>query len=213
MYKGFFMIKTVRVLLLLVMPMYVYCMDNGPLIKCCEAGNLEMVKHCVEVKKMDVNAKPIRFYSDPPLFVAIRYGHKEIVKYLIEHGAFVRADQMASDTSATPFVRAVKYGQTPIMDVLISYGVDLSAEDERAQGMIADLCICLDKTDECSILIRNSIRWMIEHGMDLYRCKQFNCSPLHRLSMVSCDEAVELAGLLLNKGVPVDSRESGMTPL
>jgi len=71
-----------------------------PLILACRQGELDSVKHLVEIWGVDVRA-PANYYSNPPdyyfwsvkiqsvtpLFVAAFHGHNQVVRYLLEKGA------------------------------------------------------------------------------------------------------------------------------
>lgn len=64
-------------------------------------GNLELVKEFVELHKLNVN-DPIRLEKGvryPPLFIAIRYDRREIIKYLFEQQ---NASPILPDTSFHP---------------------------------------------------------------------------------------------------------------
>ena len=78
----------------------VFIGGSTPLIIACQFGQLDSVKHLIDIWKVNVNASAT-YFSDPallnyseirideasPLFVAAFHGHSRVVRYLLEKGA------------------------------------------------------------------------------------------------------------------------------
>ena len=65
-----------------------------------------------------------------PLHAAAEYGHTEIVKILLEHGANVNAVLLEEVIHNTPLHKAAQYGHLEIMKLLLENGADINANIE-----------------------------------------------------------------------------------
>ncbi len=91
------------------------------LLQATTAGNLEFVRLLVEERQADINKK---YDANMTLLhFASRQGHLEIVKYLLERGS----DVEAQDTfGQTPLHLAAKWNQYEIVKFLLEKGADLN---------------------------------------------------------------------------------------
>lgn len=98
-------------------------------IKCAHACNLECVKECIEVVGHDPNSRHSR-YGTTPLMAAVQCGSIEhgldLVKYLIEHGADVNAE----DSSGDNVVHWACYKpDAEVFKILLAAGLNMSLKD------------------------------------------------------------------------------------
>ena len=66
--------------------------------------------------------------GDFPLFIAVKNGYGEIVKYLVDHGADVNKEDKSKKT---PLLVAAKKGHKEIIEYLVDHGVNVNKEDKN----------------------------------------------------------------------------------
>jgi len=86
-------------------------------------GSVRNVKHFVEVKRVDVNAKTKQNWT--PLHNAILHSNVKVVEYLITHGAYVNA---TGAYGMTPLHFAADSFNVDIVKFLIERGADVNAK-------------------------------------------------------------------------------------
>ena len=88
-------------------------------------GNIEAVKQHL-ADGVDVNAKDDE-YGATSLHITAEYGYKEIVKLLIDAGAYVHEKDK---NGSTPLHDAALNGQKEIAELLIDKGADVNAKNK-----------------------------------------------------------------------------------
>jgi ankyrin repeat protein len=176
----------------------------------------------------DVNARCINM-DETPLHVSSRWGHVEIARVLLEHGADTAAGNyihlcplrlailggheklvqvllehgadanLRDMTGCTPLYRASETGQLAVARVLLNHGADVTAQCRNYQTALHQA-----KDEEFS-------RLLLEHGADANALDFNNRTPLHRASELG---HVGGARFLLEHGVDVNARDNmNATPL
>lgn len=143
-----------------------------------ERNNLGKVKYLVEKRGADINGE-----NGEPLRQASRYGHLEMVKYLVEHGANVNAKDNYNNValavaSECGLLEVVKYllangaiidgyvlyrtalgGKVEVMKLLIENGADINSADIKASNEKGDTALIkafkMGKTPMAQLLIEN----------------------------------------------------------
>ncbi|KAK4881046.1 hypothetical protein RN001_004365 [Aquatica leii] len=79
----------------------------------------------------------IELGASTPLMEAAQEGHLELVKYLLENNANVRAQTQTGDTALT---YACENGHTDVADLLLQFGADLEHESEGGRTPLMKAC-------------------------------------------------------------------------
>jgi len=181
-----------------------YPEDWGPLQEAA-CYSIEMVKLLV-AKGANVNGG-----RQPTIHAGIRSGYREIVEFLIQHGADVNAkDQWGR--GYTPLQRAAIRGKPELVKLLLEAGADISFKNNKGQTAL-----------HVSLDIRNSdypqyqqskdaVELLLSKGPDVNLKDKDGRTPLH-LAVESVD--ADIVKLLLDKGADVNTKddESGFTAL
>ena len=179
--------------------------DWGPLQEAA-CNNIEMVKLLV-ARGADVNGG----LYQPTIHAGIRSGYREIVEFLIQHGADVNAkDEWGR--GYTPLQRAAITGCTEIIKLLLEAGADISAKDDRGQTALHLPLDMRNSNFNQYWLSKDTIELLLNKGADVNLKDKAGRTPLH-LAAESAD--VEIVKLLLEKGAKVDEKddESGFSAL
>jgi len=168
-------------------------------------------------RSQDVNA--LAFYrEETPLHVSSRWGHVEIARVLLNHGA----DRGARDKSDyTPLERASYGGHVEFVHVLLEHGVDANAQDTERQTPLYFAsrwrrpaivrALLKHGADVKAQTLNNETRLLLEHGADANALDINDWSPLH---CVSESGHVGAARVLLEHGVDANARDANnATPL
>ena len=173
----------------------------------------------------DVNARGFSV-RDTPLHVAMRRGHVEVARVLLEHGAD-REARNAYDWS--PLELASREGHVELVQVLLEYGADANARDKHGDtplffGGEPAVVRALLKYG-ADVEARNNqngtslhgagteevARVLLEHGADANALTIRNRTPLHFGSVTG---QVGVVRVLLEHGVDVNARDAdNATPL
>ena len=180
-----------------------YPEDWGPLNEAA-CYSIEMVKLLVE-RGAKVNGGP-----SPVIIAGIRSGYREIVEFLIQHGADVNAKDEWNH-GFTPLLRAAISGKTEIIKLLLEAGADISAKDDRGQTA---LHLPLDKRNSSFPqyrLSKDTIEVLLDEGANVNSKDKNGRTPLH-LAAESAD--ADIVKLLLDKDADINAKdESGSTAL
>ncbi|MBN1974331.1 MAG: ankyrin repeat domain-containing protein [Sedimentisphaerales bacterium] len=182
-----------------------YPKDWGPLQEAA-CNNFEMVKLLVS-KGADVNGG----LYQPTIHAGVRSWSREIVEFLIQHGADVNAkDEWGR--GYTPLQRAAWSGNTEIIKLLLEAGADISAKDDRGQTVLHLPLDMKNSNFSQYWLSKDTIELLLNKGTDVNLKDKNGRTPLH-LAAESAD--VDIIKLLLDKGADVNTKddESGFTAL
>jgi len=193
-----------------------------PLILACRDGQLDSVKHILEVWGVDVQASAVYYYRSikidaaTPLFVAASNGHVDIVRYLLEKGAsFATKTVCASHTQND--------GLTPLVGAFCRPTID----DKKEPPHI--LRLLLEAGADPNTLLNDGMKFtrdtevatlLINHGLDLtVRHPTFSFAILHYWVINLADFAKEeqylsVVKLLIDKGAdPLVRDYCGFSPI
>ena len=157
-----------------------------------------IVRHLVTGHSQDVNACGFHNMSTPLHWASLR-GHLEVVRYLLEHGANVKAQDK---DGSMPLHWASRKGRREVIRVLIQHKADANAQDKNKLTPLhkASSRGCAD-----------SARFFLEHGVDVLAQDKNGWTPLH---CAAFEGHVEVTRVLLDHCVDTATRDKeGRTPL
>ncbi|MNN24951.1 Ankyrin repeats (3 copies) [compost metagenome] len=91
-------------------------------------GELDMVKLMVDGEEAEINKK-----GWAPLHYAASNGHNEVVKYLVDHAAYIDAE---SPNGTTPMMMAARGGHIDTVKLLLDEGADLRLKNQQSMTAI-----------------------------------------------------------------------------
>jgi len=136
----------------------------------CKYNHLELVKRCVEEKKVNINEP---YNNDYPLCIASHKGHIEVVRYLLAHGANVhlkrelnllatRGNHRLSRANLTygdsALSLAIKYGFEDIAIDLIERGSEILNENAEFEKSPLQDAIRLNRIQVLNLLISKMVK-------------------------------------------------------
>ena len=182
-----------------------------------------IVEHSQDVNALGFNE------SETPLHVASRWGHVEIARVLLRHGADTEAQDNGDHT---PLELVTLQGHVEVSQILLEHGANANAQDEErctllywasewGKPEVAQVLLShgADATAQCKYnetpLHRAEneevARLLLEHGADVNALDIDNRTPLHGVSKLGHGGAVRV---LLEYGVDVNARDAdNATPL
>ncbi|KAI9446073.1 ankyrin repeat-containing domain protein [Lactarius indigo] len=183
-----------RMIISWVRPSHAPQVATPPLFYAARFGLRDLVVDLVATRPQDINATHIR--EGPPLLSAVLYGHLEIAKLLIEHGAH------ASIGDAGYVMR-----RTPLSEMSAKGYLELKPEDRWTEASSRALAAALrnDQFDLASFLL--------DHSVYINTQDHLGKTPLLQLTE---QFAVHLKGVqwLLERGADVNARDNNdQTPL
>ncbi|TET35634.1 MAG: hypothetical protein E3J72_10830 [Planctomycetota bacterium] len=133
------------------------------------------------------------------LMLAILCKNKEIVRELIENGAYVNAKDSVHDYS--PLHLAAKNGLGNIVNILIKRGADVNAKGRRGYQPL-----------HCAMIKGHTdiARHLVKEGADVNVHDNWGRTPLHFAALLG---HMESAKLLIEKGADVNARNKGKMPI
>lgn len=138
---------------------------HNQMIHAVHSGNLEMLKKAVE-QGATINC---RFRKDSLLHIAIRYGHNDIVEYLVDRGANVNAVNTMLENR--PLDEAASHGHLKIVIKLFKHGADINTIDQQEDTPLHGAAFNG---------YGDIVEWLIEHGAAFDTQNKFNDTPLDR---------------------------------
>jgi ankyrin repeat protein len=164
-------------------------MDTVRLLNACETGHLleDLVKE-VKSRETDVNCSDAK-YIRRPLHVAIEYGHKDILNFLLENGADF---ELPALDGSTPLIMAARRGEARVIKKLLDKGAKVKVQNKHLETPLHLACRSADVT---------SVRRIIEIGADVTGMDSVD-TPLH---IASRRGAVDICNALLDAGAEVDA--------
>lgn len=91
-------------------------------------GQLDMLKLMVDGEEAEVNKK-----GWAPLHYAATNGHNDVVKYLVDHAAYIDAE---SPNGTTPLMMAARGGHIETVKLLLDEGADLRLKNQQGMTVI-----------------------------------------------------------------------------
>lgn len=169
---------------------------NKAYLEAIDAGDLDEVQQAIQ------RGADLGFELGRPLRLASHLGHYDIVKYLLEKGAFVNACNEKKETSL--HITATQ-GNVKVARTLIEHGANVDAQDANCLTPLHSAIWA----SQISIAI---VKILLEKGADLsIQTKQNKNTPLHG---VAFDGEEQLGLMLLDKGAnPGVKNARGETPL
>lgn len=136
-------------------------LSRSPLSESCVIGSIKLVKLFHKYVGIDPFDRIVQ--ADSPLHIAIRYGHLDIVKYLLDT-AKVDPNEPVPSTGARPLHSSARYSRAEILCYLIMKGADYSLETNNGQTIVhlAASFSCL-KILEIVWELGQDNRWMFYH--------------------------------------------------
>ncbi len=101
--------------------------ENALMIASLE-GELDMIKLMVDEMDAEVNKK-----GWAPLHYAATNGHNDVVKYLVDHAAYIDAE---SPNGTTPLMMAARGGHIETVKLLLDEGADLRLKNQQGMTVI-----------------------------------------------------------------------------
>ncbi|KAJ5294455.1 hypothetical protein PENANT_c006G06987 [Penicillium antarcticum] len=176
--------------------------------------------------------------SSQPLLNAARYGHVEVVAYLLSLGANPYSEEKRP-LKRTPIQWAIRYNHPEVVKALIEVGVDPNERDKKGESLLhfsakestrnneaaTQVLIAkgaelesknfIGETPLCTACVSGSMEvalCLIENGADInFKDRDQNKSLLH---LAALKNKVQIAEMLLEKGVSIEVKDShGNTPL
>lgn len=99
-----------------------------PLMMASLQGELDMVKLMVEEQEAEINKT-----GWAPLHYAATNGHNAIVKYLVDHAAYIDAE---SPNGSTPLMMAARGGHIETVKLLLDEGADMRLKNQQGWTVI-----------------------------------------------------------------------------
>ena len=91
-------------------------------------GDLDMIKLMVDGEEAEVNKK-----GWAPLHYAATNGHNDVVKYLVDHAAYLDAE---SPNGTTPLMMAARGGHIETVKLLLDEGADMRLKNQQGMTVI-----------------------------------------------------------------------------
>ncbi len=145
-------------------------------------------------------------YGWTPLHNAAISGDGEIIRYLLDNGAPVDAQESYGET---PLHYAVEQGRHGVVVILLEYGASLVIQNNHGKTALHSATE-KDATGDEEVEI---VRALLQAGADPNAKDKHGKTPLHRVAEADAYHAVELSRMLIETGAELTARdEEGKTP-
>jgi hypothetical protein len=128
-----------------------------------------------------------------PLTLAARYGYTDALRFLLEQGAMVDAEDHFGDT---PLITALRWGQAEAAQILIAAGADVNREPYTPNNAATTQLLLIIKSErfdpEQKVPL---IRQMLEAGADVNRVDAIGDSPLLTAVRFGTDQYYAIIGV------------------
>ncbi|XP_044746875.1 rabankyrin-5-like [Coccinella septempunctata] len=146
-------------------------------------GRITSVKLFLEKNKSFLNRRVNQNFS--LLHIATQFGHKEIVKFLLDEGADMH---LTNDKGSKAIHIAAREGFTDIIDVFLEKGMDLDVRGAANQSMLHYAA----STGRLEV-----VKYLVERGCDV---NTVNEGGISALNVAANQGHMEVVKYLLNKG-------------
>ncbi|KAF4106883.1 poly [ADP-ribose] polymerase tankyrase-2 isoform X2 [Onychostoma macrolepis] len=119
------------------------------LFEACRSGDLERVKKLV--CPVNVNSRDTAGRKSTPLHFAAGFGRREVVDYLLQHGANVHA---RDDGGLISLHNACSFGHAEVVNLLLQHGADANSRDNWNYTPLHEAAI-KGKIDVCIVLLQH----------------------------------------------------------
>ncbi|KAF7495368.1 Poly [ADP-ribose] polymerase tankyrase-1 [Sarcoptes scabiei] len=163
------------------------------LLEASRTGDLELVQMILEKHPHLVNCRDVDGRQSTPLHFAAGYNRLDVVEYLLEHGADVRAKDKGG---LVPLHNACSYGHYEVAELLLKKGANVNATDLWKYTALHEAA-SKSKIDIVKLLLR--------HGADVSKKNRDGDTPI---DLVKPDD-VEIRDLLLGNAAILDAAKKG----
>uniref|UniRef100_A0A673NBU5 Poly [ADP-ribose] polymerase n=1 Tax=Sinocyclocheilus rhinocerous TaxID=307959 RepID=A0A673NBU5_9TELE len=119
------------------------------LFEACRSGDLERVKKLV--CPVNVNSRDTAGRKSTPLHFAAGFGRRDVVDYLLQHGANVHA---RDDGGLISLHNACSFGHAEVVNLLLQHGADANSRDNWNYTPLHEAAI-KGKIDVCIVLLQH----------------------------------------------------------
>ncbi|XP_052427404.1 poly [ADP-ribose] polymerase tankyrase-2 isoform X2 [Carassius gibelio] len=119
------------------------------LFEACRSGDLERVKRLV--CPVNVNSRDTAGRKSTPLHFAAGFGRRDVVDYLLQHGANVHA---RDDGGLISLHNACSFGHAEVVSLLLQHGADANSRDNWNYTPLHEAAI-KGKIDVCIVLLQH----------------------------------------------------------
>jgi len=155
--------------------------STNSVLQAAAAGDINQVKTLLS-QGVDINVKDDGGLT--PLHHAIKEGHMELARFLIDHGADLEAKERKWDY--TPLLYAVQFGNTEIVEVLVNKGVDVNYTPKMDYSPLINV---IWGKDECRY---NMAKLLVDHGASFDVKAQDGWTAFAYAAWDGCDDVIEL---------------------
>jgi ankyrin repeat protein len=179
-------------------PKWTFPIPRSPLHYAAFWGLHSIVHFLVIEHSQDVRSREV-IDGATPLHLASLHGHKQVICFLLEHGADVSAREKSGKT---PLHLASLYGHEQVICFLLEHGADVSAQEKSGQTPL-HLAVIHGVAEVAHMLI--------ERGADVSAQDRDKMAPLLLAIKVG---HVEVAHMLIERGADVSTQDMNKnTPL
>uniref|UniRef100_A0AAR2IRU1 Poly [ADP-ribose] polymerase n=2 Tax=Pygocentrus nattereri TaxID=42514 RepID=A0AAR2IRU1_PYGNA len=122
------------------------------LFEACRSGDLERVKKLLNTA--NVNSRDTAGRRSTPLHFAAGFGRRDVVDYLLEHGADVYA---RDDGGLISLHNACSFGHAEVVSLLLHHGADANSRDNWNYTPLHEAAI-KGKIDVCIVLLQHGAK-------------------------------------------------------
>lgn len=160
------------------------------LIYASSIGLLDRVKYLIEEKGADIEKRTsVEGYT--ALYIAAKKRHKEVVKYLLDKGAFANTEDILD---MSPLLAAARNLDTEMMDILLENGADLEYKTGFSRYTPLIWCVLWESY--------KAIDYLLERGANINVEDYFG----HTTLMIAAREGkLKLMKYLLERGVEINT--------
>jgi len=178
----------------------------GDFFRYCEEGDIQNVINRLTDNAVDINSEMRRGnYNEytTPLIVASTYGHKDIVKILLDSGANI---EDSDEHRHTALFLACQHGYFDIIKILLNRGANVNSYEEHGVSCLA-MASCKGNND--------IVKMLLDHGADIEYADVNGEGPLfNSISACFISDYLDVTTTLLEHGANIEVRNhEGCTPL